>query len=121
MQEFNFEQQSAKIKICGKVYEFDPTCSECADALIAASKKVSNIKIDAAQGAVVMMLSRELRNVVGVILGKDAQNEIFKDRKPNILQELKLLNAIADARAESGVDQEIDKLLSGFNVTTLDE
>lgn len=121
MQEFNFEQPKAQVKICGKVYEFDPTDSKRTDALLAASKKIANFKPDKAPEAAAMMLSRELRDLVGVMLGKEAQEEIFKDRKPNLLQELKLLNTIAKAREESGVDQEIDRLLAGFNAQTLDD
>lgn len=121
MQKFSFESTLARIEIEGKAYEFDPTDAELTDRVIQAAKKVSSVSPGKASDATMTMLSKELRNTVGAVLGEKAQNEIFAGRKPNIIQELRLINALVKAREEAGVDAEIDALLNNIGTSTLDD
>ena len=124
MREFNFgESAVAEIKIEGKVYTFDPFGAEMLNELVKAGKKVASIDRSKAPTSTLLALSKELRNTVGIILGKDAQEEIFANRKPNLLQEVKLLNEIHAAREEAGAVAQLSELatlLSGYDTKTLD-
>lgn len=121
MQEFNFEKITAEIKIEGKVYTFDPADSEMMDKLLGVSNKLSSVKFDKANDAIMMTLSRELRNVVGAVLGKEAQEEIFANKDHNVMQEILLISKLLDAREEAGVDSQVEKLLKSFGPPTVDE
>lgn len=121
MQEFNFSDRLAEVMIDGKVYTFDPANPEYLDEVVKVTAKLKSFKPDDAPDAAMKFLSRELRDVVGAVLGKAAQDEIFANRKPNIVNEVKLINTLMAARAESGIDAEIDKLVSSIGGPTIDD
>lgn len=120
MEKFEFKDATIQIEINGKVYSFNPESVEYNDAVLSAANKVASIDKDKANQATMKMLSDELRNTVGAMLGKDAQEEIFAGREQNIVQELRLLNALIRAREEAGVDSEIESLLATFGGRTID-
>lgn len=125
MREFNFSDTGtlAEIKIDGKVYTFNPFDAEMLNELAKAGKKVASINKDKAPTATLLALSKELRNTVGIILGKDAQEEIFSNRNPNLLQEVSLLNVIHAAREDAGADAKLEELasmLASYDTETVD-
>lgn len=121
MREFNFKDTAkAEIRIDGKVYSFDPYDAEMLNELAKVGKKVKSVDRKKAPTAVLLTLSKEIRNSIGVILGKEAQDEIFANRKPNILEEVRLLNEIHKAREESDADAELQRLLADIDTETVD-
>lgn len=127
MREFNFDDELtlAEIKVDGKVYTFDPFDAEMLNELAKAGKKVASIDRTKAAPATMLALSKELQNTVGIILGKEAQEEIFSNpkRKNNIVKQLMLLNEIHAAREEVNADEQMANLaamLAGYDTETVD-
>lgn len=120
MRKFEFKETKAAIEVEGRVYEFDPGDPDFLAAGEKAKKKLLSVNVKAAPETVVKALDRELRNAVGAMLGKDAQSEIFKGRKPDLINDVRLIGAIMAAAEEAYADDELEALLGRFGGETID-
>lgn len=111
---FKFTSNKIDVNIGGKGYSI---CADAAfyDGLVDLQKQIASITAEqlAQDEHGNVTLSGYLRDMIGVFIGKDAQDAIFANRTNDVLSELELLAFLFDSLAsvESGAIDKLDTML----------
>lgn len=90
---FEFKDRTVRVEVDGKEYAIQIGSAEMADRVAMAYTNLEAIGGEklASDPHANMNVSKMLRNLVGAILGKEAQDEIFADRPNSVIAEIELI------------------------------
>lgn len=91
---FKFKDRTVKVEIEGREYAIQIGSAEMADRVAIAYTNLEAIGGDklANDQNVNVNVSNMLRNLIGAILGQQAQDEIFENRQHSVIDEIELLS-----------------------------
>lgn len=91
---FRFKDRTVKVEIEGREYAIQIGSAEMADRVAMAYTNLEAIGGDklANDQNVNVNVSNMLRNLIGAILGQQAQDEIFENRQHSVIDEIELLS-----------------------------
>ena len=91
---FKFKDRTVKVEIEGREYAIQIGSAEMADRVAMAYTNLEAIGGDklANDQNVNVNVSNMLRNLIGAILGQQAQDEIFENRQHSVIDEIELLS-----------------------------
>ena len=91
---FKFKDRTVKVEIEGREYAIQIGSAEMADRVAMAYTNLETIGGDklANDQNVNVNVSNMLRNLIGAILGQQAQDEIFENRQHSVIDEIELLS-----------------------------
>lgn len=91
---FKFKDRTVKVEIEGREYAIQIGSAEMADRVAMAYTNLEAIGGDklANDHNVNVNVSNMLRNLIGAILGQQAQDEIFENRQHSVIDEIELLS-----------------------------
>lgn len=95
---FKFKDRTVKVEIEGKEYAVLIGSAEMADRVAMAYTNLEAIGGEklATDQHVNVNVSNMLRDLIGAILGQDAQDEIFAERQHSVIDEVELLAYLMD-------------------------
>lgn len=95
---FKFKDRTVKVEIEGREYAIQIGSAEMADRVAMAYTNLEAIGGDklANDQNVNVNVSNMLRNLIGAILGQEAQDEIFAKRQHSVIDEIELLSYLMD-------------------------
>lgn len=91
---FKFKDRTVRVEIEGREYAIQIGSAEMADRVAMAYTNLEAIGGDklANDQNVNVKVSNMLRNLIGAILGQQAQDEIFENRQHSVIDEIELLS-----------------------------
>lgn len=91
---FKFKDRTVRVEIEGREYAIQIGSAEMADRVAMAYTNLEAIGGDklANDQNVNVNVSNMLRNLIGAILGQQAQDEIFENRQHSVIDEIELLS-----------------------------
>ena len=114
---FEFKNRKTTVEVCGKSYMIEKGSVDVAQRVDAMQKRMANMTESELNSPDAMKkVSDALRDIVGALLGKKAQEEIFEGRNPNILDEIELLTYLLD-ELNSIESDGIDDVLARLDVS----
>lgn len=114
---FEFKNRKTTVEVCGKSYVIEKGSVDVAQRVDAMQKRMANMTESELNSPDAMKkVSDALRDIVGALLGKEAQEEIFEGRNPNILDEIELLTYLLD-ELNSIESDGIDDVLARLDVS----
>lgn len=117
MAKFKFRDNTLKLDIEDKVYNVDISNFEQSEKLITIAKDAVKIGEQGNSTETVETMIRMIEEAIDTILGSGATEEIFKDRKVNLLDLLDLLAYLT----EEINNFRVDKLQKVYSVNRKDE
>lgn len=95
---FKFKDRTVRVEIEGREYAIQIGSAEVADRVAMAYTNLEAIGGDklANDQNVNVNVSNMLRNLIGAILGQEAQDEIFAKRQHSVIDEIELLSYLMD-------------------------
>lgn len=95
---FKFKDRTVKVEVDGKEYAIQIGSAEMADRVAMAYTNLEAIGGEklASDPRANMNVSNMLRNLIGAILGQEAQDEIFAKRQHSVIDEIELLSYLMD-------------------------
>lgn len=114
---FEFKSRTKQVEICGKKYVIEKGSVDVAQRVDAMQKRMAHMtEAELNSPDAMKKVSDALRGLVGALLGKKAQEEIFEGRNPNIIDELELLTYLLD-ELNSIESDGIDAVLARLDVS----
>ena len=91
---FKFKDRTVKVEVDGKEYAIQIGSADMADRVAMAYTNLEAIGGEklASDPHANMNVSNMLRNLIGAILGQEAQDEIFAKRQHSVIDEIELLS-----------------------------
>lgn len=114
---FEFKDRKTTVEVCGRSYVIDKGSVDVAQRVDAMQRRMAGMAESGLDSPDAMReVSDALRDLVGALLGKEAQEEIFEGRDPNILDEIELLTYLLD-ELNSIESDGIDDVLARLDVS----
>ncbi len=114
---FEFKNRKTTVEVCGKTYEIEQGNVEFVQNVAKVQARLASMTESAIANNpnALVEVSDTMRDLVGSILGADAQAEIFGGRTRNLIDEIDLLTYLLTA-VQGQQNDTVDEILSRLNV-----
>lgn len=114
---FEFKNRKTTVEVCGKTYEIEQGNVEFVQNVAKVQARLAAMTESAItkNPNALVEVSDTMRDLVGSILGAEAQTEIFSDRTRNLIDEIDLLTYLLTA-VQGQQNDTVDEILSRLNV-----